>query len=252
MAAFASDRSSKTSAISRARGRSSVPSRNSSSTPGRRAPSSHAARVVLAADGADTASARQISWTRDSSHSSGRSPCRDRPRNAGSSSRISARTTPEQARARPGLQRGHRAQQADQLRPGRQAAPPIGARRPRDGGAQLRPGGMLVPDAARGEPGQQLLPLPRRPERALQRIPRAEDALAVVTGPGIGIGPGMGVVGSVGGSAGVRCGAGVGRRSGSGAGGGRAWRSRVTGEVCAGRPGRARGWLRVVGGAVVV
>ena len=95
---------------------------------------------------------------------------------------------PQQPGARPGLQRGHRAQQADQLLAGRHRAPPVRARRPGDGGGQLRARRVLVPDATGGEPGQQLLPLPRRAEGALQRLPRAEDALALIRGPGIGIG----------------------------------------------------------------
>ena len=96
---------------------------------------------------------------------------------------------PQQPRARPRLQRRHRAQQADQLLAGRQAAPPVPAGGPGDGGGQLRPGRMLIPDAAGGEPGQQLLPLLRRPERPLQRLPRAEDALTI-RGPGVRIGIG--------------------------------------------------------------
>jgi hypothetical protein len=46
---------------------------------------------------------------------------------------------------------------------------------------------VLLPHAARGEPRQQLPPLPRRPERPLQRLPRAENALAIVIGSSIWI-----------------------------------------------------------------
>jgi hypothetical protein len=78
---------------------------------------------------------------------------------------------------------------------------------------------MLIPDTARGKTGQQLPPILRRAERALQSLPRAEDALAVAilsivavagfgtmadVGPGIGVGtgPSIGARGARAGSAG--------------------------------------------------
>ena len=50
--------------------------------------------MVLSADGTEAAKARAISLVSESSHTSGRSPCREPERNPGSSSRSSARITP--------------------------------------------------------------------------------------------------------------------------------------------------------------
>ena len=116
---------------------------------------------------------------------------------------------------------------------------------------------MGVPDTAPGEPRQQLRPLPRRPQRALQLIPRAELAHVVVTGPGVGIAICIGIGIGIG-----RAGAGAGAASaGTGnagsAGIGNAGGTRVIGETGGSGGsggsgvGRAAARLRA-GGAVVL